>query len=102
MTITTTSAASLSGEELSTVVRHLLERTADLEAKLHRAHTDLATVDALNASYEQELRRKDSRISTLSARCEELEQRCDQPQQGAAEPKPPGWSVFGRRIGNSR
>lgn len=109
MTVTPiASVADLSDEELHAIVRHLLQRTADLEAKLRRAHTDLAVADGLNQEREWEndqlklqLHREQKLKHDLAVRNEQLQQNLDRAQQCTTELKPPRWSLFSNRIGNS-
>lgn len=70
--MTATTAADLSVEDLNATVRHLLERIADLESKLRRAHTDLAVADGLNQEREWEIDGKNAEICRLSASNREL------------------------------
>lgn len=106
--MTTTTTADLSVEDLNATVRHLLERIADLEAKLRRAHTDLAVADGLNQEREWEndqlkrqLHRERGLSHNLAVHNEQLQQDLDQVQRRGVEPKPPRTSWFTRGIGNS-
>ncbi|NUQ98256.1 MAG: hypothetical protein HOY79_17490 [Streptomyces sp.] len=101
-------AADLSTEELHAIVLHLLQRTADLEAKLRRAHTDLAVADGLNQEREWEndqlklqLHREKKQKHDLAVHSEQLQQNLDRAQQRANEPKPARTSWLSGRIGNS-